>query len=68
MAIVDDRNAARGRADLRHGVERDAVVGAVGGRRDDHIAGRTDPLLQQLVVGHERIRRPQGGIDDASYS
>jgi hypothetical protein len=52
---VDDGYATGGWTDLRHGVERDAVVGAVGRGRDDHVAAGADPLLQELVVGDQGV-------------
>ena len=47
---MHDRDAA-GVAELRDGVERDAVVSAVGGGLHHHGAGSADALLQQPVVG-----------------
>ncbi len=51
---MDDRDAARV-AELRDGVERHAIVGAVGRGRHDHRALRADALLQEPILGHAGI-------------
>jgi hypothetical protein len=56
-AGVDDRDATGSRADLRHGVERDAIVGSVGRGGHDDIARCAGALLQQLVIGNQGIWR-----------
>ena len=50
------RDAARGRAKLRDGVERHLVVGEIGGRRHHDHAARPDALLQQPVVRDAGVR------------
>src|SRR6516225_5695670 len=45
-AGINDGDAPRRGADLPQRVAGAAVVGAVGGRRDNHVARRTNPLLQ----------------------
>ena len=52
---MDHDDAARV-AELRDGIERDAVVGAVGRGRDHHGSCGPDALLQQPIVRHAGVR------------
>ncbi len=47
---------AAGIAELRDGIERDAIVRAVGRRLNDHRALRADPFLQAPIVLHTGVR------------
>ena len=52
---VNDGHSARLGTELSDGVEGDAVIGNIDGRRDDDGPGSADPLLQQAVLGHTRV-------------
>ena len=56
-AQVDHRDGACRGPERREGVERAAIVGAIGRGRHDHVAGGADPLLEQPIVLRARIDR-----------
>lgn len=53
---VDDGNAARPRSERTQRVHETAVVDAIGRRLHHHASGRTQPALQQSIIGDGRTR------------
>ena len=63
VTLVSTTAMARARgAERGEGVERAAVVGAVGRGRHDHVAGGADALLEQPIVLRMGVARPQRRI------
>ena len=55
--FIDDDNAPRIWADVRHRLERASVIFAVGRRLHDHRALYAEPAAHLLICGNGRIRR-----------
>ncbi len=60
-ALVDHRDAARARSDRRHGLERAAVVLAVGRRLHHHRALDAEPGAHLEVIRHRCVGRQNSG-------